>query len=275
MEQSEANQRRVAREQSLLKKYRRVFLGEFTEAILAAVLVAVVLRVFFVAVYRVPTDSMAPALIPGDFILGWKTSYGVRLPFTDVTWGERLPARGDVVAFRIPGDPALFVKRVIALPGDRVSIQNGKVSINEANVTSDPVDLAAVPLSSRAGLEGLPALEGLDLQLEAKSESVGVDGELSTHVVIRRKDAVEADFLAPLIVPPGEVFLMGDFRSESVDSRQWGAIPVSAIESRIAWVAISLHTRKTVGESPAIPAEEAALRPSGNLRWKRFFHKVR
>ncbi len=275
MASNERPQERAAREHSLLKKYRRAFLGEFTEAILAAVLVAVVLRVFFVAVYRVPTDSMAPALIPGDFILGWKTSYGVRVPFTDQTWGERLPKRGDVVAFRIPGDAALYVKRVIALPGDRVSVENGKVSINEASVTSDPMELSAVPESSRVGLDGMPALDGLDVQLEAKAQVVDESGAPSTHIVIRRKDAFEADFLAPQIVPPGEVFLMGDFRSESVDSRQWGAIPVSAIESRIAWVALSLHTLKKTSSAPPMPIEEAALKPVGKFRWNRLFHRVR
>lgn len=286
-----ASQRRSARVGSLIKKYRRAFLGEFTEAVLAAVLVAVVLRVFFVAVYRVPTDSMAPTLIPGDFILGWKTSYGVRLPLIDATWGGRLPERGDVVAFRIPGDSALYVKRVIALPGDRVSVENGKVSVNEAGVTSDPIEIGSLPEAARIGLQALSGLENLDVQLEARAQP-REGGSPSTHVVIRRKDAIEADFLAPLIVPPGEVFLMGDFRSESVDSRQWGAIPASAIESRIAWVALSLHTRKNASESTSLPASslpassmsasqvlplpaEEALQPVGKFRWNRLFHRVR
>ncbi|MDZ4082790.1 MAG: signal peptidase I [Bdellovibrionales bacterium] len=244
---------------SAIKKYRRIFLSEFAEAILAAIVVAVVLRVFFVAVYRVPTESMQPSLIPGDFIVAWKTSYGVPVPFSSSQkWGERLPERGDVVVFTLPGEDALFVKRVIGLPGDRVAIENGKIRLNEVTVTADP----STETDQNSGVL-------------LATESTGK----STHVVMRRSDVADADFFAPIVVPPGEVFVLGDFRSESVDSRQWGTVPVSSIEGRVARVAFSLELENGRTNQPVAGGDLKAghggeLRPTGRIRWDRIFHRV-
>jgi signal peptidase I len=234
-----------------IKKYRRVFLSEFAESIVAAIVVAVILRFLFVSVYRVPTESMQPSLVPGDFILAWKTSYGVSVPFSEgQKWGERMPERGDVIVFRLPGEEALFVKRVIGLPGDRISIENGKVILNEVAVTANP------------------SLEtGLSNEILKSLESTGK----STHIVMRRSEASEADFLAPLVVPPGELFVLGDYRSESVDSRQWGTIPIASVEGRVARVAFSL----ILNDSRELKAGHGAeLRPTGTVRWDRIFHRV-
>lgn len=238
-----------------IKKYRRVFLSDFVEAIVAAIVVAIILRVFFVSVYRVPTESMQPSLIPGDFIVAWKTSYGIPVPFfSNQKWGEVLPDRGDVVVFRLPGEDALFVKRVIGLPGDRIAIENGKVRLNEVTVTAD-------------SLADSTTDNGPNNDILLAAESSGK----STHIVMRRVDQVEADFLAPLIVPPGEVFVLGDFRTESIDSRQWGTIPASSIEGRVARVAFSLVLESRPSSQLGAVAD---LRPSGRVRWHRIFHKV-
>jgi signal peptidase I len=262
------------------QKYRKAFLGEFIEAILAAVIVAVILRIFFVAVYRVPTNSMAPALIPGDFVVGWKTSYGLKLPFLNFRWGERLPKRGDIVSFRIPNESALYVKRVIGLPGDRISIRNGRVSVNGIVITSEP--LRSIVSSGELGsseigidLRDLDQLEDVELSQEAQVSEVRDVRSYATHSVMRRHHASEADFLADTIVHPGEVFLMGDFRSESVDSRHWGAIPIAAIESRISWVLLSFRLRNIQLEGPSQPAKEAAIKPSTQIRWHRLLQPVR
>ncbi len=233
------------------KKYRRFFLLEFAEAIVAAILVAAVLRFFFVSVYRVPTESMQPSLVPGDFIVAWKTSYGIANPFGgEDKWGARLPDRGDVIVFRVPGEDALFVKRVIGLPGDRIAIENGKVLLNEVLVTGDPTSGAAGTLVSVETTGG------------------------STHTVMKRGDAGDADFLAPVVVPPGEVFVLGDFRSESIDSRQWSTIPVNLIEGRVARVAISLELESRKIDPDLKAGHGTDLKPTGRVRWDRIFHRV-
>ncbi|MDX9731172.1 MAG: signal peptidase I [Bdellovibrionales bacterium] len=117
---------------------RRVFRAEFLEAVFVAIIVATILRVFFVGVYRIPSGSMAPTLLPGDFVVAWRASYGVRVPFTDFRIGARVPGRGDVVILRLPGEAGasgpLYAKRVVGLPGDRVAIHGGTLHVNDQEV---------------------------------------------------------------------------------------------------------------------------------------------
>lgn len=223
------------RRQGLYNQLKKAFLAEFVEAILAAIVVALILRFFIVSVYRVPSESMQPTLYPGDMIVAWKTSYGVPVPFSDRRLGARLPERGDVVVIERPDEDALFVKRVIGLPGDRIEIRDGQLWINDA---------------SAATL--VETVEGVDYFAEFTGKS--------THRVMRRQNAGEADFLAPLVVPPDHIFLLGDFRSDSADSRQWGAISANLIVARAAFVGASLQ-----------PAGSDA---SGRIRFDRFLKPI-
>ncbi len=209
------------------KLLRQLYVKEFVEAIIAALLVAVVLRVFIISVYRIPTDSMAPTLIPGDFIVAWKNSYGVQIPFSEEKFSTREPVRGEVVVFHLPDDDTLFVKRVVGVAGDRVEIRNNRLSVNEVET--------ATPVSTSEGWE-------------VATETSGA----STHRVMKRTASEEVDFLAPLIVPPGQVFLMGDFRSQSADSRQWGPLPTALITARAAFVAFSVPI---TGATSTLPPE--------------------
>lgn len=207
-----------ANRQSLYARLRRNFRAEFIEALVAAAVVAALLRIFVVSVYRVPTESMMPTLIPGDFIVAWKTSYGVPIPFTDDRIGARDPRRNDVVIFRRPDEDTLFVKRVVGVPGDRVEIRDGRLSVNEVVVTDAAAD-------------------------ESEIYTETIDG--STHRVMRRANASEADFLAPLVVPPGHIFLLGDYRSESFDSRQWGSVSITQIVGRASFIGMSVRLDAT------------------------------
>lgn len=227
--------------ESFLKSVRRAYGREFIEAIIAAAVVALVLRVFVVSVYRVPTSSMMPTLIPGDIIVAWKATYGVPIPFMDFKIGERSPARGDVVVFEGP-DEALYIKRVVGVSGDRIEIRAGRLSVNDV--------ATAIPKS---------ASEGWEIFEEKAGES--------THRVMRRTADAEADFLAPQIVPPGHVFLLGDLRSDSFDSRQWGPISTSSVIGRAAFVGFSVQI-EGAREIPQILGGE------NENRWGRAFQII-
>ncbi len=225
-----------SRRAALYRKLKKMFLVEFLEALFAAVLVAVVIRTFLIGFYRVPTESMMPTLLPGDFIVANKTAFGISVPFFSNRFSPREPERGDVVVFELADDNAIYIKRVVAVSGDRVEIRAGLLYVNEVQ-------------SSRSRTENDEWI---------LSEELAGD---STHRVMRRKASEEPDFLAPVVVPPGHVFLLGDLRTDSFDSRHWGPVPMSRILARAAFVAFSLEVD-----------EHAA--PSSRVRTERVFKSI-
>ncbi|XXT22147.1 signal peptidase I [Sorangium sp. So ce429] len=153
--------------------------------------------------YHVPTGSMWPTIAPGDRILVDKVAYGVRFPLTDRTLFDRSgPSAGDVVLFADPrGGSTLLVKRVIALPGQTVMLRDGVLY----------VDGAAQPV-----------------------EQLG-DGSRVEHLGPVTHAAGEPDFAAfgPVVVPPDHLFVMGDNRAASLDSRMMGAVPRELLRGRV------------------------------------------
>ncbi|MGK4006713.1 signal peptidase I [Sorangium sp. So ce1036] len=153
--------------------------------------------------YHVPTGSMWPTIVPGDRILVDKSAYGLRVPLTGRYLIERDgPRAGEVVLFADPrGGSTLLVKRVIALPGQTVMLRRGVLY----------VDGAAQPLE----------------QLE--------DGTMVEHLGGVTHAAGERDMVAfgPVVVPPDHLFVMGDNRAASLDSREMGAVPRSLLRGRV------------------------------------------
>lgn len=236
------------RREALYRRLRGMFFVEFLEALLAAVFVAIVIRTFVAGFYRVPSESMMPTLLPGDFIVTFKTSYGISLPFLNGRIGARTPDRGDVVVFQLSDDDAMFVKRVVGVPGDRVEIRNGALFVNEVSTA-------------------IPTAPGGDW-LFADETTGG-----STHRVMRRRSSEEPDFLAPIVVPPGQVFLLGDLRSDSFDSRHWGPVPIARIQGRASFIAFSLQIEGR-DDSVGVPQNAALgpeLAPSARARLGRTF----
>lgn len=241
--------------QRLMKNLKKIFFFEFAEAIGAAILIAMVLRLFVVSAYRVPTESMMPTLIPGDVIIAWKASYGVQLPWSGQRFGERNPDRGDVVIFRNADDNAIFVKRVIGRPGDRIEIRDGVVTLNDV-----PTFISVSGAGPGSG----------EAAWQVAEETTGQ----STHRVMIRRASAEPDFLAPLIVPPGHVFLMGDLRSESFDSRHWGPVPIDQIEGRVSFIAFSLEVNGFDPGNPQGLSRKAEFTPRAALRFDRLLRSI-
>jgi len=169
---------------------------EYAEAILMALLLALFIRTFIVQAFKIPSGSMIPTLAIGDHILVNKLSYGIRIPFLEkylVSFGA--PARGDVIVFIYPEDRSKdFIKRVIGVAGDTVEVRNKKVFIN-----------------GKAVEDSHAHFEGYDPQLGG---------------------TVNGDNYGPKVVPEGHIFVMGDNRDRSYDSRFWGYVPLSEVRGK-------------------------------------------
>ncbi|MCM2282406.1 MAG: signal peptidase I, partial [Bdellovibrionaceae bacterium] len=114
----------------------KIVLREYLESLIVAVIVALLLRFFVISAYKIPTGSMVPTLMAGDFIFAYKLPYGVPVPFTGQKLATRPPARGDVVVFRPPGNESVnYIKRVVGLPGERIEIRQKKLFINDREST--------------------------------------------------------------------------------------------------------------------------------------------
>ena len=183
---------------------------EYAKSFFPIILIVFVMRSFLVEPFRIPSGSMMPTLLVGDFILVNKFTYGVRLPVAGtkiLDLGE--PERGDVVVFRYPKDPSLdYIKRVVGLPGDRVGYFNKTIYINGKPVAQEDTGLY---VGIGSGIES----SGSSLRNE-------ILGEVEHQILVdTTQRAREGEF----VVPQGEYFVMGDNRDNSNDSRRWGTVP--------------------------------------------------
>lgn len=185
--------------QALLKNY--------FFAIIGAAVVALLLRVFVMEAFRIPTDLMAPMLLPGDHIFVNKLAYKEILGL-----GDSAPARGDVVVFSMPNDPTKdYIKRVVALAGDKIEIRDSQVVVNGQVVSRD-------------------------LGSDVFEESA--DGK--TYQVQWTGAPPETRKMFEVTVPEGHVFVLGDHRAKGQDSRAWGFLPASALEGRASLIWFSM-----------------------------------
>lgn len=184
---------------------------EYARSFLPVFVVVLVLRSFLVEPFRIPSGSMMPTLLIGDYILVNKYDYGIRLPVLDtkiIDLGS--PRRGDVVVFRYPRDPSTpFIKRVVGLPGDRIAYRDKALYVNGEVVPRTRV-------GSYVGSGGGSRFTGADEFRET------LDGrEHAILVTPRILGGREGEWL----VPEGHYFVLGDNRDNSEDSRYWRFVP--------------------------------------------------
>jgi signal peptidase I len=208
---------------------RKSRVREYTEAIAGAVFLALFLRAFVVEAYSIPSGSMIPTLQVGDDIFVAKAAYGFRVPLTEralFMWSR--PKRGDVVVFSHPADGQDIIKRVVAVAGDTVMMRRGVLLINGAPVLSVPRD---GPCTYRDYVEMERRWE--ERACEARVEQLGE----RRYMTYTAPGAHQRDF-GPRLVPRGEVFMMGDHRDDSNDSRYFGTVPLPLVKGRalVVWL---------------------------------------
>jgi len=168
---------------------------EYVEALIIALVLAMIIRTFVVQAFKIPSESMLPTLLVGDHLLVNKFSYGVKIPFSDKYLYEGSdPELNDVVVFEYPNNPELdYIKRVIGLPGDKIEVRNKQLFRNDELISEDFIE----------------------------------NRDPNFNVPTR-------DDFGPVVVPDGKFFVMGDSRDNSQDSRFWGFVDKSAMHGK-AW----------------------------------------
>ena len=194
------------------KAQHEPILVEYSKSFFPVLLAVLVLRSFLYEPFRIPSGSMMPSLLVGDFILVNKYHYGLRLPVVHqkVTEGEK-PQRGDVAVFRFPDNESLdFIKRIIGLPGDHISYYNRRLMVNGEPLKVEHKEIYAGQGRAADNMAGgevfIETLDGAEhLMMTDPKVNFSANGEL--------------------IVPEGHYFVMGDNRDHSNDSRFWGFVP--------------------------------------------------
>jgi signal peptidase I len=210
--------------------------SQYLTLISLSVAFALFLKWSLVSVYRIPSKSMMPTLVPGDFVIVNKAAYGFKFTPVSKPIAAVAPEHGDVVLLKlVEASGTYYIKRIIGKPGDVVEIKNGLLSINGKVLPSEK-DASAEPADS--------LFEAFSETHEGKSWSI-----------LRSQDYSKKNY-GPVTVPEGHYFVLGDNRDSTEDSRQWGPVSIGLIKGRVSLVALSVDWKDSEGR--------------GQMKWNRF-----
>jgi len=220
---------------------------DWTAGLFPVILAVFFLRSFLFEPFKIPSGSMIPTLLVGDLILVNKFHYGIRLPVinTKLTEGTA-PQRGDVMVFRYPPKPSLdYIKRVVGLPGDEVAYLNKRLSINGKGI-------ATTGLPEFFDEDSMRYIKQFQEQLGDRSHRVLNEDDRPAFVPgvedFPNKDNCRYSVEGVVCkVPPGQYFMMGDNRDNSLDSRYWGFVPDKNIVGKAVFVWMNFGNLKRIG----------------------------
>ncbi len=199
-------------EELLVKAGREPSLVEMSRSFFPIILIVLLVRSFVVEPFRIPSGSMMPTLLVGDFILVNKFAYGLRLPVIHTKiLDTSKPQRGEVFVFRYPENPQVdYIKRVIGVPGDHIAYRNKVLYINGQQARQSY-------LGTYVGEGGGQSMTGAR---RLQEDLLGTEHDI---LVMPGRNVFGGDF--EFVVPEGQYFAMGDNRDNSRDSRAWGTVP--------------------------------------------------
>ena len=212
-----AKKRKPEQQPTRLIEYSRSFFPVFFAVLF--------LRSFLVEPFRIPSGSLEPTLLIGDFLVVNKFAYGVRLP----VWDKKVisisnPKTGEIAVFRWPPDPSFdFIKRVIGVPGDKITYHNKVLTINGQEMKQTFMEYTTDESSGNSVAKYRENLNGVE------------------HDIYVRPDVPSADF--SVTVPEGNYFMMGDNRDDSADSRFWGFVSAEYLRGKAALIWMSWNAK--------------------------------
>lgn len=224
---------------AVLRKHRSPntpdpMLVEYSKSFFPVILLVFLIRSFIAEPFKIPSGSMMPTLLAGDFILVNKFTYGLRVPILNNTFIEvNHPKRGDVFVFHYPPDPSIdYIKRVVGVPGDKIVYQDKQLYINGQKMDMTYLDDYQY---ESVGLN----------QVHAKRYSEQL-GDVKHDVLIEENSFSKEGGVE---VPPGYYFAMGDNRDNSKDSRYWGFVPERNLVGKAFFIWWNFDEFKRIGSS--------------------------
>lgn len=251
----------------------KLFWTEGWGSMALAILAALTIRWLFLEAYVIPSGSMFPSLLKNDHIFVNKLVYGVRFPFSE-NWMVKFrePERGEVIVFKYPKDMnTFFIKRIVGVPGDKVKFENGTLYVNDKpqekvlpQSSADFDYLREEDFKSEGGFQDTKA-NYVHFTEKLIGGTNDAPKEVNHSILIKKGELVGFAGDSEWIVPEDSLFVMGDNRYNSLDSRFWGFVPKKNILGKAGFVWLSCEEM--------LPVVSVICNPL-TIRWTRFFHTI-